>query len=346
MIVSNEKTNLKDKIKNIPMIGWFLRWGYNLIRLNNIKHNLFLLQNKNKDLEINIKTLESRNKNLEEQLKNINIQIQKRFDEQDKIAFDLVRTQIVNQSILFHQKIDDFVNSIDLKTQSLEIVKSKNDKEFLEQFSLDFENKFRGSREATLKRYKAYLKYLPNEIKKSLDIGCGRAEWVQLLQEKEIEAYGIEQNSTMLEIAIENNVKNLKQIDAFKYLLECEENNFDLITAFHIIENISYMELINLLLQIKKVAKENATILLETSNPQNMIVATNNFYLNPTHKNPIPSEYMKFLLEYLGFYDVEIHIINPINNSNLLKEETQTAKLINHHFYQGQDYIIKAKNKK
>lgn len=344
--MSNEKTNLKNKIKNIPIIGWFLRWGYNLLRLNNIKHNLFLLQNKNKDLEINLKKLELKNRNLEEQLKNTNTQIQKRFDEQDKIAFDLVRTQIVNQSILFHQKIDNFINSINLKTQSLEIIKLENDKEFLEQFSLAFDNKFKGSREDILKKYEAYLKYLPLEIKKSLDIGCGRAEWVQLLQEKGIEAYGIEQNSEMIEIAIENNVKNLKQIDNFNYLLECEENSFDLITAFHTIENISYMKLVNLLVQIKRVAKENATILLETANPQNILVSTNNFYLDPTHKKQIPSEYLRFLLEYLGFYDVEINIINPINSSELLKEETQTAKLINHHFYQGQDYIIRAKNKK
>ena len=32
---------LKEKIKSLPLLGWLLRWGYNLLRLNNIKHILF-----------------------------------------------------------------------------------------------------------------------------------------------------------------------------------------------------------------------------------------------------------------------------------------------------------------
>lgn len=330
--MSQQNNKFKDSLKNIPILGWLFRWTYNLLRLNNIKHNLYVTQNNYKNLELKYKDLDS--------------QIEKRFNKQNEIAFDLVRTQIVNQSILFHQKIDAFISSIDIKTESLENLKSKNHEDFLHQLYFDFENKFRGSRDAILKRYESYLKYLPKEIEKSLDIGCGRAEWVQLLQAKNIDAYGIDQNSAMLEIALENNVKNLKSIDAFEYLLSCEENYYDLITAFHIIEHLSYMDLINLLLQIRKVAKNNATVLLETPNPANMLVSTNNFYLDPTHKNPIPSAYMKFLLEYLGFEDVEVYIINPMNDSKLLKEESQSAKLINHHFYQGQDYLIKAKNKK
>ena len=347
------KTNIKQILKKIPILGWFLRWVYNILRLNNIKHNLHVTQSRYKILEdrINLleksnKTLEKRSKLSEEKFKKLESQIQKRFDKQDEFAFDLVREQIVNQSILFHQKIDSFIDSINIKNESTEILKEKNDDVFLEQFYLDFENKFRGTRESILKRYEAYLKYLPNEIKKSLDIACGRAEWVQLLQAKDIEAYGIDQNKSMLELGIQHGVKNLKAVDAFDYLKSCQEDSFDFVSAFHIIEHISYIDLVNLLLQIKKVAKKGATILLETPNPENMIVSTNNFYIDPTHKNPIPSSYMKFLLEYLGFDDVRVEIINPMSASKLLKEESQTASLIKKHFYQGQDYIIKAINNK
>ena len=42
---STNETTLKQKIKSVPLLGWFVRWSYNLLRLNNIKHSLFILQN-------------------------------------------------------------------------------------------------------------------------------------------------------------------------------------------------------------------------------------------------------------------------------------------------------------
>ena len=35
-----EKKTLKEHLKSIPLIGWFLRWNYNLLRLNNLKHRV------------------------------------------------------------------------------------------------------------------------------------------------------------------------------------------------------------------------------------------------------------------------------------------------------------------
>jgi len=40
---------------------------------------------------------------------------------------------------------------------------------------------------------------------------------------------------------------------------------------------------------------------METPNAENLVVGTNNFFLDPTHEKPIPHELLSFLTEYCGF---------------------------------------------
>jgi O-antigen chain-terminating methyltransferase len=42
-------------------------------------------------------------------------------------------------------------------------------------------------------------------------------------------------------------------------------------------------------------------LILETPNSENIQVATSNFYLDPTHRNPIPAQLLSFLMTYSGF---------------------------------------------
>jgi len=45
---------------------------------------------------------------------------------------------------------------------------------------------------------------------------------------------------------------------------------------------------------------------METPNPENIAVATRNFYLDPTHQRPIPPQLLSFLPEYYGFARVKV----------------------------------------
>ena len=238
-----------------------------------------------------------------------------------------VTKHITNQALLFNNTIQDY-----LTTQpKLQVNDSKLPTSFLlDDFYLSFENIFRGSRELISQRYQDYLKYLTPNIKTALDIGCGRAEWVELLQQNSIQSHGVDQNLAMLNIAKEKGIKNLNKSDAFEYLSTCQDNTFDLISAFHIIEHIPYEKLLTLLIEIKRVAIPNATILLETPNPQNLTVASYEFYKDPTHLNPLPAPVIKFMLEYIGFKEVVINYIHPLAK----QESTPTS---------AQDYLIVAK---
>ena len=59
-----EKMNLKQIIKSIPVLGWLSRWGYNLIRLNNLKHMVYQQQQQIKKQQKQIDQLISQNSKL------------------------------------------------------------------------------------------------------------------------------------------------------------------------------------------------------------------------------------------------------------------------------------------
>lgn len=247
------------------------------------------------------------------------------------------------------QQLEQKVKVLQSENQTLK--ENKKLSSLLDNYYLKFENKFRGSRISILEKYKPYLNYIPtlntqHPTLTALDIACGRAEWVQLLQEKNIEAYGVDLNNSMLKVGKSNGVKNLQKADAFDYLNSCKDSTFDLISAFHLIEHIPYEKLITLLQEIKRVSKPNATILLETPNPDNLLVASKNFYFDPTHLNPLPSDMMKFFLEYLGFVDVQVKFLHPMKEELHLTEDTQSAKLLNTLLYKEQDYLLVAKVRK
>ncbi|MEA3353374.1 MAG: glycosyltransferase [Campylobacterota bacterium] len=367
---------IKQFIKSIPLVGWLLRWSYNLLRLNNIKHTLFILQQTvlqkdkttkenitklNKQLLENKKQLEQKiEQKLQQQAKQYEAKLkklqdtiskhQKQHDDIEHIMKEHVRQQLATQTIYFHQKLDNYLTSEDrdqsseFRVQNPKIAKDQLQKDYLDNYYLAFENKFRGSRESILKRYEAYLKFVPllnttdyqlATTSSALDIGCGRAEWVQLLQQRGIDSRGIDLNPAMLQVGFDNNVQNLEEADAFEYLSKCEDNTFDIITAFHIIEHIPFEKLIILLQHIKRVAKPNATILLETPNPQNIQVAACNFYNDPTHLNPLPAPVIKFLVQYIGFQNVKINYLNP---KEILPTTNYPLPT------EAQDYLITATN--
>ncbi len=47
-------------------------------------------------------------------------------------------------------------------------------------------------------------------------------------------------------------------------------------------------------------------LILETPNPENLVVGSSNFYLDPTHKRPIPPPLLSFMAEYAGFQRVKV----------------------------------------
>lgn len=177
-------------------------------------------------------------------------------------------------------------------------------------FYLAFEEKYRGSSELIQSRLRVYLPFIEQLIKLStnpqaVDLGCGRGEWFEVLKELEIDFQGVDIDEGMLELSRKKGFKVHKQ-DAIDFLKELPSNSQMIISGFHIVEHIEFSELQLLVQEAFRVLKPAGLLILETPNPENIIVGTSNFYLDPTHKNPIPPLLLSFLPEYYGFSKIKI----------------------------------------
>jgi hypothetical protein len=83
-------------------------------------------------------------------------------------------------------------------------------------------------------------------------------------------------------------------------------------------------------------------VIFETPNPDNLLTASRNFYLDPTHRNPIPSQLGRFLVESTGFKNVEIVDLHPVPERDHLSIDRfgEVAERWNAAFYGPQDYAI------
>jgi O-antigen chain-terminating methyltransferase len=89
--------------------------------------------------------------------------------------------------------------------------------------------------------------------------------------------------------------------DAIAALNSFEDESISMVSAFHLVEHISFEMLRTLISEAFRVLKPGGLLILETPNPENILVGTSNFYLDPTHTRPIPPGLLKFLCKHYGF---------------------------------------------
>lgn len=189
---------------------------------------------------------------------------------------------------------------------------------FLDTFYNRLENRFRGSREEILNRLRIYHTDVTDAVDRTggkpvLDLACGRGEWLSLMRELGIEAIGVDINEVQIASAQDDNLKAYHK-DAFEALSEAENESLSVISAHHFIEHISFPQLSWLVMEAQRALAPGGLLLLETPNPANLIVGSTNFYIDPTHKHPLPSQLLEILFETVGFGSVEIRYLHPGDN--------------------------------
>lgn len=173
-----------------------------------------------------------------------------------------------------------------------------------------FEDRFRGSRELIKSRLQVYIPLvlpLLNVYKerKTLDLGCGRGEWLELLTDNGFHACGVDLDSGMLAACVERGLQVSKK-DAITALRELSDESQSIVSGFHIAEHLPFDVLSVLIQEALRVLKPGGLLILETPNPENIQVATMNFYLDPTHQRPIPPQLLTFMAEFYGFSRVKV----------------------------------------
>lgn len=174
-----------------------------------------------------------------------------------------------------------------------------------ENFLLYFSERHRGSEELIKGRLKFYVPLL-HTLKelyshpKALDLGCGRGEFLELLTELNFQAEGVELIPHYVTYTQSKGLK-VYHSDALTFLQSQKEATYHLISLIHVIEHLEPEYLFSLFLEIHRTLKEGGILLLETPYTQNIFLGIYNFWLDPTHRRPIPVSLIETLGDYLGF---------------------------------------------
>lgn len=189
----------------------------------------------------------------------------------------------------------------------------------IDNFYRALEERHRGSTKLIKERLSVYLPFVQPIVQiypegQVLDIGCGRGEWLALLRENNIAGYGIDLDEGMLHNCLQNDLKVLRE-DACNHLKDLPDESLLTICAFHVVEHLPFEQLQELVKEAQRVLKPGGLLIMETPNPENLMVGATEFYLDPTHVKPIPPLLLVFLTEYYGYKKIKLLRLNEPNHN-------------------------------
>ena len=214
-------------------------------------------------------------------------------------------------------------------------------------FAEGFEERFRGSREDIKGRLGVHLARVRGQpvvtpSRPLLDIGCGRGEWLELLAEAAVPAYGIDANPYIVEAGRRRGLA-VTRADAIEHLARLPERALGAISAFHVIEHLPLEDMLRLIDEARRTLVPNGLLLLETPNPENLKVGAQTFYQDPTHLKPLPPLLLEYLVASRGFHEVELMRLHPYPESFLIREDSDAARRLNDLLYGPQDIAVLAR---
>lgn len=216
------------------------------------------------------------------------------------------------------------------------------DQDLMDAYYLAFEDACRGSEAAIyahLRQYQPQWEQALEAGNRALDLGCGRGEWLQLLAEQGFSSHGVDLNIAMIDHCRDAGFE-VEHGDVIQALQKQGEDSHALISAFHLAEHLPFDVLYTMVDEAHRVLAPGGVLILETPNPENVLVGSHTFYHDPTHRNPLTPTAMTFLLRYLGFADVEVRRFNPYPEEAKVPGDDPLTERVNGHLCGPQDFAV------
>ena len=210
---------------------------------------------------------------------------------------------------------------------------------------LHFEDEFRGTREEIKARVAVYLPKFREagagtEAAPILDLGCGRGELLEVLRTEGLVASGVDTNRAAVEQCRQQGL-SVELGDAFDVLRKLPEASLGGLAALHVVEHLPFPLVLKLLDEALRVLRPGGVAIFETPNPKNVLVGSSNFYIDPTHRNPVHPLTLRHLMEARGLVGVETMMLHPLPpEARVPDASSELARRFNEYFYGPQDYAV------
>ena len=177
------------------------------------------------------------------------------------------------------------------------------------------------SRPILHQQYTAYWPLLSRAAARGgrvLDIGCGAGELLAFLTEREVPALGVDMDPAEV-VRARDAGHTVVEAEAGEFLATGEEA-FAAITMLQVIEHVEPARVTPMLQACIRRLRPGGLLLVETVNLRHPL-AFNGFFTDPTHRVPLPDNYLGFLFQWLGLEQVELLYTLPDPVAGLSRAE-------------------------
>ncbi|MBZ5609010.1 MAG: class I SAM-dependent methyltransferase [Acidobacteriia bacterium] len=178
---------------------------------------------------------------------------------------------------------------------------------------LKFADRFRGSESDIRQRQSMYAARF-RDHSPVLDIGCGRGEMLDVFREAGVRAHGIDLNDDSVAICLSRGL-DAEKADLFGYLNALADSSLGGAVCCQVVEHLPPERLPEMIRLLHRKLRPGALVAIETPNPECLAIFATHFYLDPTHRHPIPPALLSFYLEEAGFGRIEIERLSPAADS-------------------------------
>ena len=172
-----------------------------------------------------------------------------------------------------------------------------------------FEDRFRRSTEDIRDLLAVYLPHLEGATD-VLDIGCGRGEFLALLQEHGISARGVDVNREMVEVCKERSL-TADEGDALSYLHGLPDASLGGLVVAQVVEHLEPAYLLELLDVAFLKLRPGARLILETINVASWSAFFHSYVRDLTHVRPLHPDTLHYFVIASGFQNVQVEYRSP-----------------------------------
>ena len=201
-----------------------------------------------------------------------------------------------------------------------------------------FADKFRGPEPKIRAHFARYVELFAN-AGPTLDLGCGRGEFLKLLRDRQVIARGLDLNEENV-VLCQSEGLNVEALDFFTYLPGIVDQSLGGIFCGQVIEHLPPAKLPELIRLCAAKLRPGAPILFETPNPECLAIFATHFYLDPTHVRPVPPALMEFYLSEAGFTSITVERLGTAAND--FPELAGLPETFRQRFFGSLDYAIHA----
>jgi 2-polyprenyl-3-methyl-5-hydroxy-6-metoxy-1,4-benzoquinol methylase len=201
---------------------------------------------------------------------------------------------------------------------------------------LKFAERFRGSEASVKERQQMYAARFRGATN-VLDIGCGRGEMLEVFREADIQAHGIDLNDDSIAIC-RNKGLAAEKADLFTYLASLPDSSLGGVVSCQVVEHLPAERLPEFIRLAHSKLRVGAMLAIETPNPECLAIIATHFYLDPTHRHPIPPALLSFYLEEAGFGRIEVERLYPAIDS--MPSLAELPEAFRKDFFGSLDYAV------